>query len=1334
AHNIRPISGMHTDRYYQVNITNDPDWTALKNGGYRFAGIEYVQPNFLRKMHVEPNDPLYPQQFHHIISTQQAWNYSTGSSLIVIGIVDSGLLYDHPDLTANIWINEGEIPGNGIDDDGNGYIDDWWGWDFSDAPEMSDVGIGDYIDQDNDPTDENFHGTHVAGIAGAVGNNGIGISGVAWNVKLMAIRAGFRTTQGAGYLQDDDAAAAIIYAADNGCHVLNLSWGDPNYSAIISDACQYAYDKGVTIVASAGNDPGPILSYPARLSTVISVGAVNKTRNLAGFSSYGVDMDLVAPGEEILSTYKLEAGEQYFKQNGTSMSSPFVVGAVALLLSLHPGLTPDEVRTRLLNSTDDLGSPGFDQFYGHGLLNTRKLLENTNPPLVTISSPQEYDGVSDSFDLIGTIQADNFFRYCVMYTTKDVPSSLDWMDVTSHTNVPVYRTAPVSGGVLAHFYMPELMAEGKYLIRLQYENMNGGKYNYYRTVLYDHSAPWLVENSMQHFSRYDKQDLRYYVTAKFNEPVRTELKIFASDGSIHDVFGIAQDSLHVWAVPPQVPPGNINIRVKATNKSNLSIETPLYPSFLNIVYESVPNYGFLHEVIGPPRVPLTKTFDYNGDGNPEYIAMDLPPSGYGNVYAFQPEAGGHVTKHDFADSFWLLDSGNTNNQGQELLTLKADRAILLETVSSETYPGTAIWEEASITGGVLADYTGNGIDDILLVKNLPAQRVIQLYKRAASGTISPKNQLLNTTATNLRNTFVPTIIVKNFDHDSYRDILTADTDGDIMMFEVMNDNLHELSWTTRIPVGNAYHLTSGDYDGNGRQDFFVGGYYRDILNPNLNFWYFEGFKYVSNNNYASMGSIMFNEVLSQNSIQSFDLDNDGKDEIILAISPNLYVLKYVNGKFKPIFSGESFRTYQTLAYKDANNRGYFLTNYRVAADSLVAVQWTADDPFTGPLAPANLLCTPLDGQTVKLTWVDSSANHYRIYRKDENGQITMIDNVLGNVYEDSGLISGKTYHYTITAVNQAFNPSESMPVLWQKAVPNPVPQLVSIDIVGSNELRLVFDQMMANAALNPGCYELSHGVGTPLSVNSIFNHYGMQIRFREAFPAISDMFVLDLNNVKGVTGVAPLITSYSFAYVADHEGPRIADVTVLPGSQSVQIKFNEEINPQGAIHPLNYRLHLPSNDTQNSIQSISLNLDTVTIVLADKLKLSSEPYYITVHNITDLSGNTISPQFNIARFSLTNIKNLKNLSVFPNPVKPLIHKFCSFINFPAGKKGSISIYDSAGALIYSSAIGPFNPEINNITWRWYLSNNDGRKVSSGVYFYVVEMDGEIARGKLAVLR
>ena len=1336
AFNLRPISGMHLPQYFQVNFTQEPDWETIRSGSYRFDGIEYIQPNYLSKMHITPNDPLYPQQFHQVTSNPQAWNYTTGSSLVIVGVVDSGILREHPDLTANLYINPGEIPDNGIDDDGNGYIDDWCGWDFVDAPEMADTGLGDFIGQDNDVTDENFHGTHVSGIIGAVGNNGIGVTGVAWNVRLMPIRAGFRTTQGQGYLQDDDAAAAIIYAADNGCHVVNMSWGDANYSPIIGDACLYAYNKGVTLVASAGNDPGPYLSYPAKLSCVIAVGAVNRNRNLAGFSSYGPDLDLVAPGEAVLSTYKLEAGEQYFEQNGTSMSSPFVVGAAALLLSLQPGLTPDQVRARLLTATDDLGAVGFDQFYGHGLLNTRKLLENINPPLVSINYPLDQVGLTQSFDVTGTVQADNFFRFSVMYTNKAVPSSLDWYDVTTHSNTPQYYTEPVNNGVLAHFYFPDLFPEGNYTMRVQYMNQQGDKYNYYRHFTYDNSPPELKQNTLQGFKRYDRQNTRHYISAMFNEKVFSELIVTASDNSVYRAYGSVMDSLQVWLVPPEVPPGNIDIQFRATNRSGLVYESPVHTSFMNITYELVPNQGYIWQEVGQTRVPLNKMVDYSGDGYPEYVAMSLPTSGYGNVYAYQPGAAGHVIKHDFQDSFWLLSSGNTNAQGHELLLLKGDTAIIKEALGGDVYPNDSIWQTSGITGGVLADYSGDGLDDVLLVKNLPTERVIQAYKRGAGITFSEKNTLRNTSTTFLRNTFVPTIIVENFDNDNYMDILAADTDGDIMIYEIKNDNLEELAWTTRLPVGNTYQLAKGDFDGNGRQDFIVGGYYTDILEPNMNFWYFEAFKSTANNAYSSMGSIMFNQVMSQNSIQTIDIDNDGKDEVILALSPNIYVLKYIDGQFKPVFYGNSFRTYSILAYKDANNRAYFMTNYAVTPDSLIAVEWTADDPFTGPAAPANLLVAPYDHHSVQLSWIGNGAEHYCIYRKEENGAPELITQTTQTSYTDDGLIEGKTYHYTVTAVHSAYNPAESLPCLWQDATPYHVPVLERIEMVGTHDLRLVFDQHMDNSIINPGLYHLSHDLGIPVSVNSVLAQYGVQLHFRSALPAIEELFTLTLNNMLSANKVLMHDLTYHFPYRPDTEQPRVSTVTILPDQKTIRIQLSESIsatnpNPE---HLLNYILVCPANDPDNSIVSVDHQDDHLLIKLSDKLKHSNKAYHITIWNIADLAGNVISPQYNTARFALNNIQNLKSIVVYPNPVITSQQQWCSFINFPAGKRGKIRIFDTSGNLVFSSSLGPFIPEINSIAWRWDLVNNDNRKVSSGVYFYVIEMDGETARGKIAILR
>ncbi|MGC9361705.1 MAG: FG-GAP-like repeat-containing protein, partial [Candidatus Syntrophosphaera sp.] len=840
--------------------------------------------------------------------------------------------------------------------------------------------------------------------------------------------------------------------------------------------------------------------------------------------------------------------------------------------------------------------------------------------------------------------------------------------------------------------------------------------------------------SLQGFSRYDKQNLRYYVSGIFSEDVRTQLMVTDSQGTVHNCFGTQMDTLHVWRLPENLPQGEVDIKVRATNISGLTYTTDIFPDFMDIQYDVVPSHGYVWQEIGPARVPLNYTYDYDDDGYPEYIAMDLPSTGYGQVHVYQPGAAGHQVKHSYDDSFWLLGAGDTNGEGQEILQLKGDTAILLESQLTSTYPHLPMWEDTSITGGVIADYSNDGQDDILLVKNLPAQRVIQAYKRSGN-IISPKNVLYNTSETNVRNTFVPTIIVENLDNDSFRDILTADTDGDVMIYEIRNDNLYELAWGHRMSIGNTYSITTGDFDGNGMKDFIVGGYLTDILDPNLNFWLFEGFRNISNNTYASMGTIMFNDVASQNSVRAMDLDSDGKDEIILAIAPNLYILKYEGGEFKPQFYGNSFRTYSILAYKDANDRPYFLTNYSEDADSVFAVEWTSDDPFTGPPTPINFLATPQDEESINLTWISSGADHYNVYRREQDGDPEPIGTSSGTSYTDFGLVAGNSYDYCVSGFDAAYDPPESMPTIWQRVVPDSIPSVTGIAMVSPNQLRVLFSQPMSTSIINPTLYSVDHGMGRPTSVNSVQSGRGIQLQFNASFPAIEGNFILTMNAISSGNGIPLQGSQFIFVYWEDTEAPRIREVLVRPGQESVDILFSEEIaqeNPDPeALGNFTFICH--SNDTDNEIASAEHLGERIRINLAHKLKFGSSPYLVTIRNIRDLAGNPISLQHNVARFTLVNNHNLDNLIVYPNPVRGGDNQ-CRFLNFPAGRKGHVRIYDSSGALVRIATIEPFDDQIDTIhKWDWDLRNNAGARVSSGIYFYVIEMDGDFGRGKIAVI-
>jgi len=310
--------------------------------------VSFAEPNYIYGMHLAPNDSYYSYQWHYdIINLPAAWNETTGDNNIIVAVLDTGVDLNHPDLEDSLVE----------------------GWDF--------------VDNDSQPMDENGHGTHVAGTIAAVTNNLTGVAGVNWGgtfgTKIMPLRVLDANGVGSTY----DIAKAIVYATEHGAKVINMSFGGDSSSTLVEQAADYAYYNGVVLVASSGNESANTISYPAAHNSVIAVGAVRYDKQLAYYSNYGPEQELVAPGGDmtvdqngdgyldgILSTYyatRTSHSEYTFLQ-GTSMAAPHVSGVVALLMAR--GFTePNEIRQILKNTAEDLGDPGFDEYYGYGLVN-----------------------------------------------------------------------------------------------------------------------------------------------------------------------------------------------------------------------------------------------------------------------------------------------------------------------------------------------------------------------------------------------------------------------------------------------------------------------------------------------------------------------------------------------------------------------------------------------------------------------------------------------------------------------------------------------------------------------------------------------------------------------------------------------------------------------------------------------------------------------------------------------------------------------------------------------------------------------------------------------------
>jgi thermitase len=309
------------------------------------AGLaRYMEPNMVFKAQFVPNDPYYSNQWAlPRIQADWAWNKTTGNSSIIVAVIDTGIDYNHPDLKNNY------------------------------------VALGyDWVNNDNDPLDDNGHGTHVSGIIGAVLNNAVGIAGVA-QVSIMAEKA----LNSTGYGFEIDLAYAIIDAVDQGARILSMSWGSDYDSFLIHDAVQYAYGHGVLVVAAAGNSNLNSKFYPAAYDEVVAVAATDQFDTKAAFSNWGSWIAVSAPGVHVYSTmptYHVALNDEgydmdYDYLSGTSMACPHAVGVAALIWSRFPSATANWVRGQLSFTADDLGGPGFDVVYGAGRVNARKAVE-----------------------------------------------------------------------------------------------------------------------------------------------------------------------------------------------------------------------------------------------------------------------------------------------------------------------------------------------------------------------------------------------------------------------------------------------------------------------------------------------------------------------------------------------------------------------------------------------------------------------------------------------------------------------------------------------------------------------------------------------------------------------------------------------------------------------------------------------------------------------------------------------------------------------------------------------------------------------------------------------
>lgn len=399
---------------YRFNFDNDGELNEIIEDYKQDPRVEYAELNHLYKISggIVLNDPDYSRQWYlPQINAPEAWEKTTGDGKVIIAVIDTGVDIDHPDLINNIWLNEDEVPGDGSDNDGNGFIDDIHGWNFVENNNDSSPNLSAGFNVDGVK-----HGTIIAGLINAQGNNGQGIAGVSWKSKIMPLRALNSFGEGTSLT----AAKAIDYAVNNGADIINLSFTGKNNNETLYQSIKRAYEKGVTVIAAAGNEPGQIKGdnldeikvYPACYEEeVLGVAATDPLDQKAYFSNFGKScIDLTAPGVGIYSTlyqnptiiFGYFDNQPQFKDyyggayDGTSFSSPLVAGAAALIKAIKPNLTNKQIYQVLTANTEstDAVNPNYHGLLGSGRLNVAKAIEGALTLPVTSDSAGYFSAAS----------------------------------------------------------------------------------------------------------------------------------------------------------------------------------------------------------------------------------------------------------------------------------------------------------------------------------------------------------------------------------------------------------------------------------------------------------------------------------------------------------------------------------------------------------------------------------------------------------------------------------------------------------------------------------------------------------------------------------------------------------------------------------------------------------------------------------------------------------------------------------------------------------------------------------------------------------------------------
>ena len=940
-------------------------------------------------------------------------------------------------------------------------------------------------------------------------------------------------------------------------------------------------------------------------------------------------------------------------------------------------MTFAEVKSHLAESAKDLGDLGFDNEFGYGLLDVNKLLETWNAPIIEITYPLDNEGLASNFDIIGSVNAEDFSRYSVMYTTENNPEISDWYDINyPHNNAPLYIYETVEEGVLGQFNINGLRPEDRYYqIRLELITNEGYRYCSYKDVVIDLSSP-VFNDSLSTFSlRYAYDTPNLFLSYQYDEPVNLEVQWPAGETISNDAAMVSSGSINL---DQHYYPDSLLLI--ATNRVGLSTHT-YFPAPEEVEFNSIQTSGFEQRVLDTETIWAYGNMDVNNNGFIDLFGM-VDPAGEQISCIYEFNGSTIDSLYQFPFKIWPLSLGKTDYTGAEILGLDFDNAYLYDSYGID-FPNYVMWIEPDVFGGNFIDYDDDDYHEVALVKNktidFSTKRVISLFNREELDFFE-EYTLINNSDTETRNEFSNRICSGDFDSDGLKEILTADKDGDIIIYEFSpEENLFIESWTFRLAVQNAFYLETGDFNGDEQTDFCVGGYRQDYAHINNNY---SSFTFFTNNGednqYNTVSTLHFSEVEQKNALNTFDLDGNGDMEFVIAVPPNLYIIDYLDDKMSIIWVGKSNLDYQnTLAAVSQHDTqsGYIIANANI--DGLLQSTVVTKQEQLPIDPPAGFVVSPLDETTLQLSWdVVSNASSYNVYRRTDNS-IELTAQSYSTSYLDTNLTPGDTVFYQITSIEENSG-LESYPNAWKSAVPFYCPELIEARIINSNLLILAYSYPLASNTIKTENFLLT-SYGNPSSAISRNQNKGLTLTYSDVFNE-GESYALVISNLSGSTGVPVCEELITIESSFDYECPFIDEVIIATNHKSAEFIFSEDMQISNILDLDNYLLETPIVDPDNRIIDVSYinnnNSFTVRLAFATALKPSNEGYYLHLENLVDLAGNPMHLADKVHHFNLTDIDDLEHLIVYPNPLvysKIAVEEECSFrfLNLPRKQRGKI---------------------------------------------------------------